>query len=84
MKDIEDMMGDKDIHTHEVDHFTAIEEAKECYSGINKIELTLVSMNVKVRPSEDNELHVYLENGREKANTCRRVYRETAIMQEKS
>lgn len=67
MKDIEDMMGDKDIHTHEVDHFTSIEEAKERYSGINKIELALVSMNVKVRPSEDNELHVYLENGREKS-----------------
>ena len=32
--DIQDVMGDKDLKTHEIDQFTAIEQPQESYSGI--------------------------------------------------
>lgn len=44
--DIQDVMGDKDLKTHEIDQFTAIEQPQESYSGIEEIELSLLSMDV--------------------------------------
>ena len=40
--DIQDVMGDKDLKTHEIDQFTAIEQPQESYSGIEEIELSLL------------------------------------------
>lgn len=65
--DIQDVMGDKDLKTHEIDQFTAIEQPQESYSGIEEIELSLLSMDVQILPSRDGQLHVYLAEGKEKA-----------------
>lgn len=67
MKDIEDMLGDMDIRTHELEKFTAIEPGQNEYGNISHIELALVSMGVKLMPSQDNQLHVYLEGEGDKS-----------------
>lgn len=72
--DIQYVMGDKDLKTHEIDQFTAIEQPQESYSGIREIELSLLSMDVQILPSQDGQLHVYLADGKEKA-----VYLEESI-----
>ena len=41
-------------------------EYQEQYSGIRKVELSLVAIDVKLSASADNQLHVYLEGGQDK------------------
>lgn len=67
LRDIEDMMGDKDIHTHEIEKMTAIQQESEKTSGdICHIELSMMSIDVAVLPSRDDQLHTYFESGKEK------------------
>lgn len=65
--DIQELMGDRDIHTHELEQFTAITEQKEQYNGINKVEMDLAAKDVEISPSADNELHVFIKGGKEKS-----------------
>lgn len=66
LQDIQEMMGDRDIRTHELEQYTAVAEYQEQYSGIRKVELSLVTIDVKLSASADNQLHVYLEGGQDK------------------
>lgn len=66
LKDIQEMMGDRDIRAHELEQYTAVVEHQEQYSGVNKVELSLASIDVKLSASADNQLHVYLEDGKDK------------------
>ena len=78
--DIQDVMGDKDLKTHEIDQFTAIEQPQESYSGIEEIELSLFSMDVQILPSRDGQLHVYLAEGKRRQNIWRRASPATGIL----
>ena len=66
LQDIQEMMGDRDIRAHELEQYTAVAEYQEQYSGIRKVELSLVAIDVKLSASADNQLHVYLEGGQDK------------------
>ena len=66
LQDIQEMMGDRDIRAHELEQYTAVAEHQEQYSGIRKVELSLVAIDVKLSASADNQLHVYLEGGQDK------------------
>lgn len=66
LKDIQEMMGDRDIRAHELEQYTAVVEHQEQYSGVNKVELSLAAIDVKLSASADNQLHVYLEDGKDK------------------
>ena len=68
LKDIEDMMGDKDIHTHEIEKVTAIqqEDKRDDNGEIGCIELSMLSIDVSVLPSRDGQLHSYFESGKDK------------------
>ena len=78
--DIQDVMGDKDLKTHEIDQFTAIEQPQESYSGIEEIDLSLLSMDVQILPSRDGQLHVYLRRARRRQNIWRRASPATGIL----
>ena len=58
LQDIQEMMGDRDIRAHELEQYTAVAEYQEQYSGIRKVELSLVAIDVKLSASADNQLHV--------------------------
>lgn len=66
LQDIQEMMGDRDIRAHELEQYTAVAEHQEQYSGIRKVELSLVAIDVKLSASAGNQLHVYLEGGQDK------------------
>lgn len=66
LQDIQEMMGDRDIRAHELEQYTAVAEHQEQYSGIRKVELSLVAIDIKLSASADNQLHVYLEGGQDK------------------
>lgn len=66
LQDIQEMMGDRDIRAHELEQYTAVAEHQEQYSGIRRVELSLVAIDVKLSASADNQLHVYLEGGQDK------------------
>ena len=66
LQDIQEMMGDRDIRAHELEQYTAVAEYQEQYSGIRRVELSLVAIDVKLSASADNQLHVYLEGGQDK------------------
>ena len=66
LQDIQEMMSDRDIRAHELEQYTAVAEYQEQYSGIRKVELSLVAIDVKLSASADNQLHVYLEGGQDK------------------
>lgn len=67
LKDIHEFMGDKDISTHEIDNYAALVTQDMVYTGVKKVELELSSKDVKVLPSADNQLHVFIEEGGDKA-----------------
>lgn len=67
LKGIKEFMGDKDLSTKEIEKYTAVAVQDIMYTGIRKAELELTSIDVKVMPSADNELHVYIDEGKDKA-----------------
>lgn len=65
VKDIEEMLGDMDIRTHQPDLFTAVQPHQAQYDEIRRIELALVSMDVEISPSSDGKFHAELKSGEE-------------------
>lgn len=63
VRDIEEMLGDMDIRTHELDQFSAVQPHQVQYDEISRIELALVSMDVEISPSSDGKFHAELESG---------------------
>lgn len=68
LRDIEDMMGDKDIHAHEIERVTAVQQAEnqDVQGDVCHVELSMMSIDVAVLPSRDDQLHTYFESGKEK------------------
>ena len=65
--DIQEVLGDKDLKPHDLEKFTAIQEQKEQYNGINVVDLSLFSINVQMTHSQDGLLHVYMNGNKDKA-----------------
>lgn len=77
--EIEEMLGDMDIRTHELDKFTAIEATEQnnikTIGKVSHLELSLNGMNVKLMPSRDEELHVYTKDGQPIEDILQEDYR---------
>lgn len=78
--EIEEMLGDMDIRTHELDKFTAIEATEQnnikTIGKVSHLELSLNGMNVKLMPSRDEELHVYTKDGQPIEGVLQEDYRD--------